>query len=669
MNAQKYTLDQYGGIQQLPSPHGASGQWRLEKIKQHWTFIDPIGNAFFALGVEDINATDSNNAMGVNYRATVTAKYGDTGAPNWGPAQVQRLRSWAFNTVGPFSGPYVWAAHQESVWPGDHYNPQKLPFFNSCLRPSYYGMINSPAYVAEPIKSFVYGINTQYDRNWIPSDGEADYYDPKLYAFLDGQLQNDWQMADLNNPQNPYRSWLIGVVTDEADQTYSFNSGADFATYPQTGHNHAHGGYRAAICSPVQTVNPVKSAVYSDTLVYTKQAWQNYLQSLAKYQTSGAPDINKLNVAWGSNYTTWGSSGTAIRGINLGTGNGSTTAFSGSLPGTPASEYSVQIFVAGAPIGGDTGNGGIWGPHLSGSINYSSGSLSLTFASGYAPASGASVTASYVSNGWGTGTGLLDEDGRHTAWTGTDSIYLTNANANFVTDINGFLYQMALYYFQTGKTHTLAHFNSIVAGWKPLYFGPDVLFYWNVPSRPPVLQAAGQVLDGFIVGGYPLPQAQLDYIFQYAGEKPLMDFELYTANPDSAMWRYPGSGQVYANQDDRSVGHRQMLLGTSSPPGLVPATYTATHTGPYVGNLWWQYLDDAPEHANWGLVSLSDNAYDSFEAVYTNSSYTRTIACSIPLNNYKCGGEEKNYGNFDGRATYNNQTALQTFCQALGACK
>jgi hypothetical protein len=48
----------------------------------------------------------------------------------------------------------------------------------------------------------------------------------------------------------------------------------------------------------------------------------------------------------------------------------------------------------------------------SGTINYSTGALSITFTAGNAAANDAAITATYVSNGWGIGTGFLDEDDR-----------------------------------------------------------------------------------------------------------------------------------------------------------------------------------------------------------------------------------------------------------------
>jgi hypothetical protein len=177
-------------------------------------------------------------------------------------------------------------------------------------------------------------------------------------------------------------------------------------------------------------------------------------------------------------------------------------------------------------------------------------------------------------------------------------------------------------------------------------------------------------LDVISENGDPLPQDRLDFVHAHAGDKPLINLIFYVANPDSAMWRYPNYNGVqgYSTQPARGAGYWNTLLATTDPPGLVAAAYTATRTNPYIGTLWWKYLDTPGEHDNWGIVTLSDNAYDGHEAVYTNSSYSRTIACSAPLSTYRCGGEERSYGNFIGRAASANSNALLTFCRSLGGC-
>ena len=73
--------------------------------------------------------------------------------------------------------------------------------------------------------------------------------------------------------------------------------------------------------------------------------------------------------------------------------------------------------------------------------------------------------------------------------------------------------------------------------------------------------------------------------------------------------------------------------------------YTATGSRPYVGILWWQYLDNWGEKDDWGIVSLSDNAYDGSESVKGPGGVgVRSVPCSAPLGTYLCGGEERSYG-------------------------
>jgi hypothetical protein len=82
------------------------------------------------------------------------------------------------------------------------------------------------------------------------------------------------------------------------------------------------------------------------------------------------------------------------QGVVIGTGNGSTTAFSGTLA-TPVLPGSVAIGPA-AVMGKDNGLGTISGAGLSGTINYGTGAISVTFTT--APASGAQVLVDYDTN-------------------------------------------------------------------------------------------------------------------------------------------------------------------------------------------------------------------------------------------------------------------------------
>ena len=82
----------------------------------------------------------------------------------------------------------------------------------------------------------------------------------------------------------------------------------------------------------------------------------------------------------------------------LGTGNGALTTFSGTVTPAPFSSGSLAV-VAGSVFGLDNGSGSIVGTGvLSGTVNYTTGAVSVTF--GAAPANGTAVQVgqSYITN-------------------------------------------------------------------------------------------------------------------------------------------------------------------------------------------------------------------------------------------------------------------------------
>jgi hypothetical protein len=632
-------LDQYGGFTTMPSLNPSTGMFRTEKFGNKWLFVDPANNAFFMIGMYVLDQDQSTDELGSSYYVRTAAKYGDNG-PTWGTAQLKRVQSWGYNTVAPYGSAYVLPTTTTSGWnTPDKTNPVKLPFIG-LLRPAYYGMKNANNWSPQPIKNMLFSV-TSYYTGYNTSNGVADYYDNNLATYFTNELNNDSYTQAIKS--SPYKQYMIGMNVDDSDEMYGFGAGPDF---PAIGYNNAHLGWLVLTMSPLQTANPNKGFAYSDATIYSKTALHDQLA--AQYGTIAA-----LNAAWGSNYTTFDSSGKTISGEAIASGDGSALTFSKALGSSQVGAFSLQILVAGQPVAGDTGKGAIWGPNVTGAINYTTGALGFTFSSGYAPANGAAITANYVQNGWGIGTGLMDEDGRpaHQGWVGTDYTFMKDVNAMLKSDLDNYLYQIAAHYFSMSKT--------AIQNWMPgtLYLGPDSLGTWGQPSNSNVLKAAGQYVDVMAIGGgWPLTQPMINYIYTYYGDKPFYYGEFRTANPDSAFYLHAASVPQtdYATQSARGQNYYSVV---TTYPNLA---YSANGSRPYVGVLWWQYLDNWGERNNWGVVSLSDNAYDGHEPVTGSAGVgVRSVPCTPPLETYFCGGEVRSYGDVITSVTRAHQQVMQ----------
>jgi hypothetical protein len=235
--------------------------------------------------------------------------------------------------------------------------------------------------------------------------------------------------------------------------------------------------------------------------------------------------------------------------------------------------------------------------------------------------------------GWPSGSGLLDENGRTShKWLGTGNPSLprsAGADPNMVADLDEFLYRMTRQYLKVHRDALKA-----VAP-NGLFLGPTSLGGWFAPARAPIYRAAGEIQDVVSVTT-DCSQEQLDFITRAAGDVPLIIWEGMTANPDSSRWRHTDSDVASASwymktQQARAQRYQQRL------DALFSRTSSVTESNPYVGMLWWWWLDMVGEQKNWGLVSLMDNAYDGVEA---------TRAPGVDAWGYRTGGEEKNYGDF-----------------------
>jgi hypothetical protein len=618
-------LDQYGGLKEISSSlHSTQQRWRVEKFADKWLFVDPENHGYFMIGMYVLNQNQSLDAQGQSYYSRSIQKYGDAGA-GWAEQQIARVKSWGFNGLGVG---YSWYALPTTL-------PDKLPFWG-WVRPAYYAMANTDHYAPTPIKNILFGASTYYT-GYRPGEGVGDYYDQNLGVYLQELLSQHPLNRQIKNSR--YSNYMIGVAADDGDEMFGFGAGPDFATVPP-GHNNTHLGWLVLTMSPSQTANRSKQALYNDTTVYCKKGLRDQL--IQKYRT-----IMALNSAWGSHYTTFDSSGIPIEREAVAQGDGVSLKFTKTLAASTVTRFTLQIYAGQNLIAGDLGDGTIWGPSLTGSINYQTGALTLEFPANHVAPPGTTITVNYVQNGWAIGTGLLDEDGRpsHQTWIGADFTYLKNTQNEVKEDLNNYLYEVASHYFSVCK--------SKIQAWMPgaLFLGPDSLGSWGAPPPAQVLQAASHYLDVVILGGgAPVSQAALDFIYQNLGDKPLLIGTFQTANADSAFYGDHASIALYdfPSQSSRGLHYEELTRSFSS------MAYSENSSRPFVGILWWQYLDNPGEKNNWGLVSLLDNAYDGHEAVRDS------VSCSPPLQRFRCGGEARDYGDVIDPVKAANQQILDS---------
>jgi len=236
------------------------------------------------------------------------------------------------------------------------------------------------------------------------------------------------------------------------------------------------------------------------------------------------------------------------------------------------------------------------------------------------------------------GTGLMDEDGGHTAWVGTNAVCLQpatvcdgvdfplpNANATVGADLDGWIAQFSGQYFGTLATKLKAHAPNL------MYFGADNVGTWGVPARKEILQGAAPFVDGLFPGIFPR-QAYIDYQAQYAGDKPFIIGAAAAATPDSSLWRYPGATQGTFDFSTQQARGQQYLGFVQN---VLSLKTTTTGTYPIIGTNFWALIDFWNEKTDWGLISLNDNPYDGKSATKTSRK--------DPWG-FSTGGEEKDYG-------------------------
>ena len=257
---------------------------------------------------------------------------------------------------------------------------------------------------------------------------------------------------------------------------------------------------------------------------------------------------------------------------------------------------------------------------------------------------GSNYTAFGDAGGYGTGTGVLDEDGRHTAWMGTDPYNLTGENANLQADMDAFLYQ---YTYQGWKTAA-----NVIRGYDQnhLLFGPSSLGgVGNCGVRQPVVQAMRDAgMQALAIGydpRYPSTIATNNTAYDQSG-LPQLTWYTVTANQDSYWHGHQGdwNNADFPTQEIRGqhyASDQQIFYNAAGSNG-----------DRYIlGIDWWSLTDSgSAETSNFGLMSNKDNAYDGRCAV---------MAPSTDQFGFPCGGETADYGDFLDTVIQTNSTIQQ----------
>jgi uncharacterized membrane protein len=263
---------------------------------------------------------------------------------------------------------------------------------------------------------------------------------------------------------------------------------------------------------------------------------------------------------------------------------------------------------------------------------------------------GSNYTSFCDAGGFGTGTGVLDEDGRNTAWFGSDFYNQTGMNPNLLTDLNAYLYIMGLQIYTPQI--------SVVTAYDPNHL-MMCGFYGgggDFGMRPIVAQAlrdSGCELLVLTWNSTYISQslANNQAVYDITG-LPVTVFQASTAQLDSDMSNYPQDGAAYADYPTQLLRGQHYGDDTQDIYGA-----QGTNTDYYgLGVDIWSLTDNSNQNQNLGFISLSDNVYDGVCA---------TKAASIDQWGYPCGGEAADYGDFTDGVTQANTAVLQQIIQQL----
>ena len=241
---------------------------------------------------------------------------------------------------------------------------------------------------------------------------------------------------------------------------------------------------------------------------------------------------------------------------------------------------------------------------------------------------GSDYTSFDDDGGYGEGHGVLDEDGRHHAWIGSDAFMLSDSAPAVRSDMDAFLYQFARRYAEVAAKaiHDVDR--------NHLIFSPACINSEGYQDREQVLRGFAEGgIDVFCVGFNPLkPDLSGNRQTYEITGKPMFVWYAVNASRDSGMH---GERAGYGSHDFTSQSER----GAAYARDLLEFYEARAGNGDHfiAGIDFWELIDNSSEKTNFGLLTRKDNAYDGREAVQDQGKDAW---------GFSTGGEDQNYGDF-----------------------
>ena len=673
-------VDQYGGFTSVACPNGPRPHFYTEKIGDRWWLCDPAGHSFFMKGLvgvlQSVDVQQENIEVppagcwgagqpapcctGVGTGPTCGSKYytgvnnpyvissaqdpSDVWMFNWVIEQMNRLKSWSFNTVADDSHGFTWPTTTDSRWnTADHTIPSQFrsPFdlIKNTTNYAFTNRAGSGCNVASPIKDMLNGL-TAGERSAVYYD-YGDYFDPNYVTCINGQANPANDAVLRSATQGPHNDYLLYITLDEGNQTGFSDQGPDFPTIGDNGvpnnpvNASAHPGWVVLTTAPTQTSNSYWGVTsYPDHEVYSKVRFADMVATeYAAVDCTGA----------GTPFAACTGNGTAANG-----------SIDPSCSGTPLLSYCM----------GDTYIGATEMAKAVGRLD-AAWAANYTTVSSTDPNCSTSLAAclqqgTYAS--WGIGTGLLDENGScpsaggSSCWIGEPCTLQTSSTPGAceksnitVSETAAMRVDMSTYLSSYADRYYGAITNAFHT-YEPGILLQMIVGGWGAPPRAEVLKEASKYLDlpQLTVPPY-CPtctdvQKRIDFVARYMGDEPWMMWEGFYANPDSAESQHVLTDNIATTQAGRGVAYQRMVTNMLAAKDSV---YNSYHV---VGFYWWDEFDMNAEGRNWGLVSVNDNGYDGCSAT--------VIGCGLDQWGYSTGGEVGNYGNFLSDVTSANNGVL-----------